>query len=59
MEDESVCEICQRSSFSTSRCPDPKYEKASLEMIHADLKQWLNVRQSMYSLCVRLSFLGL
>ncbi|KAM8745860.1 axonemal dynein light chain domain-containing protein 1 isoform 1-T1 [Acanthopagrus schlegelii] len=25
-----------------NKCPDPKYEKASLEKIHADLKQWLN-----------------
>ncbi|XP_070765582.1 axonemal dynein light chain domain-containing protein 1 [Enoplosus armatus] len=25
-----------------NKCPDPKYEKASLEQIHADLKQWSN-----------------
>ncbi|XP_029284721.1 axonemal dynein light chain domain-containing protein 1 isoform X2 [Cottoperca gobio] len=26
-----------------NKCPDPKYEKASLEKIHADLKQWSNM----------------
>ncbi|XP_044056087.1 axonemal dynein light chain domain-containing protein 1 isoform X2 [Siniperca chuatsi] len=25
-----------------NKCPDPKYEKVSLEKIHADLKQWSN-----------------
>nr|XP_046248034.1 axonemal dynein light chain domain-containing protein 1 isoform X2 [Scatophagus argus] len=25
-----------------NKCPDPKYEKASLEKIYADLNQWLN-----------------
>uniref|UniRef100_A0A671Y7A3 Axonemal dynein light chain domain containing 1 n=1 Tax=Sparus aurata TaxID=8175 RepID=A0A671Y7A3_SPAAU len=25
-----------------NKCPDPKHEKASLEKIHADLKEWLN-----------------
>lgn len=47
-----MCEFCQRCSFSNSRCPDPKYEKASLEKIHADLKQWLNVRQYMHFFCL-------
>lgn len=48
-----MCVFCQRCSSSISRCPDPKYEKASLEKIHADLKQWSNVRQYIYFLlCV-------
>lgn len=31
-------------SLSVSRCPDQNHEKTSVEKIHADLKQWLNVR---------------
>ncbi len=41
-----MCVFCH----SISRCPEPKYEKASLEKIHADLRQWSNVRQYIYFL---------
>ncbi|KAK2835310.1 hypothetical protein Q5P01_015794 [Channa striata] len=30
------------SFYATQKCPDPKFEKSSLEQIHADLKQWSN-----------------
>uniref|UniRef100_A0A8C9YG51 Axonemal dynein light chain domain containing 1 n=1 Tax=Sander lucioperca TaxID=283035 RepID=A0A8C9YG51_SANLU len=36
--------IAKWLAFCTTqnKCPNPKYEKASLENIHADLKQWSN-----------------
>ncbi|XP_076583081.1 axonemal dynein light chain domain-containing protein 1 [Chaetodon auriga] len=36
--------ITEWLSFCTreNKCPDPKYEEASVEKIHADLKQWSN-----------------
>ncbi|XP_078114779.1 axonemal dynein light chain domain-containing protein 1 [Sander vitreus] len=36
--------IAKWLAFCTTqnKCPNPKYEKASLEKIHADLKQWSN-----------------
>ncbi|XP_032382037.1 axonemal dynein light chain domain-containing protein 1 isoform X2 [Etheostoma spectabile] len=36
--------IAKWLTFCTTqnKCPNPKYEKASLEKIHADLKQWSN-----------------
>lgn len=43
--------LCACSS-SILRCPDPKYEKASLENIHTDLQQWSNVRQYILFLSV-------
>ncbi|XP_042339902.1 axonemal dynein light chain domain-containing protein 1 [Plectropomus leopardus] len=47
-QSEQMCAIQQGIAkwlaFCTTqnKCPDPKYEKASLEKIHADLKQWSN-----------------
>uniref|UniRef100_A0A8C4H9N1 Axonemal dynein light chain domain containing 1 n=1 Tax=Dicentrarchus labrax TaxID=13489 RepID=A0A8C4H9N1_DICLA len=40
--EHSQCEHLSaiQCSSSISRCPDPKYEKASLEKIQADFKQW-------------------
>ncbi|XP_059197709.1 axonemal dynein light chain domain-containing protein 1 isoform X2 [Centropristis striata] len=37
--------IAKWLAFCTTqnKCPDPKYEKASLEKIHDDLKQWSNM----------------
>lgn len=38
--------VCQTCCSCILRSPDPKYENASLEMIHVDLQQWSNVRTS-------------